>query len=144
MKIASPWKLTWDPAGTPLVLVDFGQRIEDELRFPARQKVITREVIEGDDSDFLPRDLWAQTLELTVYKVHASDTAARAWCLTHTAAVAAVGRKDLQIEYDDGASGTDVIILPNAVLTDIDAGRETMGLETSTKYTFRSGRMVAP
>lgn len=145
MKIASPWKITWDPEGTPLVLVDYDQKIEDELRFPARQKVITREVIEGTDSDFLSRDLWSQTLELTVYKTHASDAAARMWCLTHVAAAAAVGRKDLQIEWDDGASGTDSLIIPGAVLSDIDPGRDPLGeLVTSVKYTFKGGRMRAP
>ena len=31
--ISSNWKLTYNPAGTPLVILNFGDKLDDELRF---------------------------------------------------------------------------------------------------------------
>ena len=46
--ILSPWKLTFDPGGTPIVLLDFGQRLAGDIAWASRRG---SEVIPLLDSD---------------------------------------------------------------------------------------------
>ena len=39
MNVYSNWKLTFDPAGTPLVILDYGADIDSELRLPLAKGV---------------------------------------------------------------------------------------------------------
>jgi hypothetical protein len=87
MNIASPWTITWDYTGTPLVLVTAGEELAALVKWPCRQKLETREVIEGDFTDFLPRGLKFCQIEFTLIKDHATSADAWAWVGTTLAAV---------------------------------------------------------
>ena len=47
MPILSNWKLTFDPAGTPRVLLDFGQKMVQELRWPVRRGLEVVDIAEA-------------------------------------------------------------------------------------------------
>lgn len=115
--ICSNWTITWDPTGTPLVLLDVGQDMGEELDFPWEQAIEERRVIEGATTEPLPRK-WAKgSLTFTAYKEHADDLTARAYLLSHRTAIAALAglRKTLRIT-PAGGSATNI---SNAVIQSV-------------------------
>lgn len=103
MNIASPWTITWDYTGTPLVLVTAGEELAGLIKWPCRQKLEERELIEGLFTDFLPRGQKSCQVEITLIKDHANVTAAWAWVGTVLAAVPWAGIKPLDFEMAGGA-----------------------------------------
>ncbi len=83
MSVISNWKITWDPGGTPLVLLDHGQEMEGELDLPWEQEHVDRQVIEGTYTEPLPRSWVKGGLVFTAWKEHADDLTARAYILSH-------------------------------------------------------------
>ena len=116
--ICSNWTITWDPAGTPLVLLATGQDMADELEFPWEQAYEERQLIEGTVTEPLPRSLVKGSLSFGVYKEHADDLTARAYLLSHRAAISNLKglRKTLRIT-PAGGSNTDIA---NAVFASIN------------------------
>lgn len=103
MNIASPWTITWDYTGTPLVLVTAGDELAALIKWPCRQKLEERELIEGAFTDFLPRGLKSCTMEITLIKDHANNAAAWAWVGSVLAAVPWDGIKPLDFALAGGA-----------------------------------------
>lgn len=103
MNIASPWTITWDYTGTPLVLVTAGEELAGLVRWPCRQRLETRELVEGAFTDFLPRGQKFATVELTLIKSHADNAAAWAWVGTVLAAVPWDAIKPLDFALSGGA-----------------------------------------
>jgi hypothetical protein len=112
--IRSNWAITWDPAGTPLALLAVGQDMGEELEFPWEQAVEERRVVEGGTTEPLPRQWVKGALTFTAYVEHADDLTARAYLLSHRAAISALKglRKTLRIT-PSGGSNTDI---SNAVI----------------------------
>jgi len=77
--IASRWKLTLDPAGTPLVLVDHDQRIEAEMGFPWQQSGDARGRIGAPNAVRVGRGQASTEVAVTALQDHADDAAARGW-----------------------------------------------------------------
>lgn len=97
--IQSLWTLTFDPAGTPLVLLSAGEAIEDELRFNV-QKGLEVVELESSAAPFLrPRGNVAHTLEFDRRIVATTDAAARAALLDWQVTFAALGRKPLKCQF---------------------------------------------
>lgn len=103
MNLASPWTITWDYTGTPLVLVTAGEELAGLIKWPCRQKLEERELIEGAFTDFLPRGLKSCQVEITLIKDHADLAAAWAWVGTVLAAVPWDGIKPLDFALAGGA-----------------------------------------
>jgi len=88
MRILSNWRLTFDPAGTPLVLVDIGQLMDGEIIIPWRQQAETRGRIRAAAAMRVARGNAESGITLTTYTDHASDAAARLFCLQRNIAMA--------------------------------------------------------
>jgi hypothetical protein len=97
-KISSNWKLTFSPASSPKVLLDYGDKIEGELRFPLSKGM---EVVDLVDSEapFL-RDNGNNTyqIQFEVYTDEALDKTARQRVMESLIAVGAYGRAPLRIQ----------------------------------------------
>ncbi len=104
MPVISNWKVTWDPAGTPLVFLDYEEEIERELSMPWEQAHEVRQVIEGAFSEPLPRSHVTGSLSFTRWKDHATNAAAFDYLRTHRADCHALRglRKTLRITPLDG------------------------------------------
>jgi hypothetical protein len=104
MKISSLWKLTYDPAGTPIVLLDFAEWIEEELRFPLQRGVEAIPLVDAA-APFL-RSTGNASVQISVaksrivagYSAISADTAAREAELDALIALAATTKKPLQIQ----------------------------------------------
>ncbi len=106
MPILSNWKITWDPAGTPKLFLDYDQEIAGELSMPWEQEHEMRQVIEGAFSEPLPRSHVTGSLKFTCWKDHANNAAAFEYLRTHRAECHALRglRKTLRITPLDGTN----------------------------------------
>lgn len=98
MNITSNWKLTWDPAGTPVVLVDYGQELDREI-FPSLAKGL--EVVPLIDATYpLLRMSKNAVISLSWrgYVDAADDAAARQAMMVALLTWATAGRKALKVE----------------------------------------------
>jgi hypothetical protein len=97
MRISSNWKLTYDPAGTPLVLLTYGDLIQGEPRFPLAKAL---EVIPLAETDPLLRDGKSKvhTIQFEVYASAASDKLARQAIMESLVTAGALTRKPLKLE----------------------------------------------
>lgn len=105
MLVQSKWKLTLDPAGTPKVLLNFGDKIDDELSFPTK---LGLEVVDLTDSavPFLrPNGNNVVEISWKVYSDVSTDVLSRADVLDSLIAVLAYTRKPLRIEIDGVTTG---------------------------------------
>lgn len=98
-RISSNWKLTFDPAGTPLVLLAYGDLIEGEPRFPLAKAL---EVIPLAETDPLLRDAQSKvhTIQFEVYASAVSDKAARQAIMESLVAAGSLTRKPLRLEIN--------------------------------------------
>lgn len=105
MLVQSNWKLTLDPSGTPKVLLNFGDKIDEELSFPLK---LGLEVVDLTDSPapFL-RPTKNNTVEIswTVYSDQATDKDSRVEVMNSLIAVMAYTRKPLRIEVSGHSAG---------------------------------------
>ena len=98
MKIASNWRITFDPAGTPLVLLAYGDEIEGEPRWPLGRGLEIVPLVDSGWPFLRPSGNATVTLSLDIYKPAASDAAARAEVLDSLLAVHQLARAPLKIE----------------------------------------------
>lgn len=76
-RVYSDWKITYDPMGLPLVLVDFGQWIDGELDIPWKRTIQQSMPVGAKGGEFLNRNLTTREIVFGVYKDHASFAIAR-------------------------------------------------------------------
>lgn len=132
--VISSWKITWDPAGTPVVFLDHGQAMDAEIDWPWSQEHEDRKVIEGTYTEPLPRSLVSGSVTFTAWKTHADDVTARAYILSHRAALPKGLRKPLRITPLAGSN----VDLANTMLKTAN-GRMIVTVEgamTAFTYTF--------
>ena len=104
MKIKSRWKLTFDPAGTALVLLAFDDLIAGELEWELGRQAEVVPLI-GAAAPFLrPMGNNTYQLEVTVYKTGASDLIARTAIMDSLKSIDDLGKKPLRIQVatEDG------------------------------------------
>ena len=104
MKVASIYKLTFDPASTALVLLDYGDYLEEEIKWPLQRGV---EVIPLVDSAapflrstgnaFVTLNL-ARYQTVAAYSAIAADLAARETTLDKLISIAAATQKILRVQ----------------------------------------------
>jgi hypothetical protein len=110
----SLWKLTFDPSGTPLVILDQGDALDDELRFSLVKGL---EVVELENSaaPFLrSRRNSVFNIEFERRIIAASDAAARSALLDWQISLADYGKKALKCEF---TGENDYWTFANAFLT---------------------------
>ena len=100
MQTLSNWKLTFDPAGTPLVILAFGQIMDGEFALPWRQQVQESGRIRAATAKRWARGNASSSISLANYKDHASDAAARLWCLQTNIALATYSGKTAKLRLE--------------------------------------------
>jgi len=81
MQTLSNWKLTFDPAGTPLVVLAFGQMPDGEFALPWRQQSQESARIRATLATRWARGNVTSGVSFAAFSDHANDAAARLWCL---------------------------------------------------------------
>lgn len=104
--ITSNWRMTYDPAGTPLVILDFQDKIDEEPRFGFQTGVDVVPLLASD----LPllRATGNGVFDISFRRLlsQSSDTLAREEVLEWLVNNAARGKAPLQIEILDGTYAT--------------------------------------
>lgn len=96
--IQSLWKFTFDPSGTPLVLLNYGDMLEGEVRFPLKRGVEVVQITAGAAPFIRPSGNSSVTISFEVFPTGATDAAARTAVLDSILAINATGKKPLKIE----------------------------------------------
>jgi hypothetical protein len=100
MLIISNWKLTFDPSGTPLVLLDYGDWLREEL-FPDMTKPAEVVNLAEASAPFI-RDLGNRTFRVafTVVEDAADDKTMRRTIMESLATVGPLARKVLKVQVN--------------------------------------------
>lgn len=96
--VTSLWKFTFDPSGTPLVLLDYGDALEGEVHFPLKRGVEVVPLVYGAAPFLRQSGNSSVTISFQVYPANATDAAARAAIMAALLSVDATGNKPLKIE----------------------------------------------
>lgn len=94
----SQWKLTFDPSGSPKVLLNYNQKLASDLKFPQRNGL---DVVPSPDSAWpllLATGNSSVIIAVELYADEATDKEARAAILDSLIATAAYGVKPLKIQ----------------------------------------------
>ena len=75
-RLKSIWKITFDPAGTPLVLCDYGDFLVEALKTTGSNRVDTTEPLEGESIVNYARQQVSREKSFSVFKDHATFVAA--------------------------------------------------------------------
>lgn len=75
-RLKSIWKITFDPAGTPLVLCNYGDFLLEALKTTGSNRVDTSEPLEAASIVNYPREQVSREKSFSVFKEHASFVAA--------------------------------------------------------------------
>lgn len=97
MKIASRWKIVFDPTGTPKTLLDHGQYIDQELAWNLNRAAEVIQLAEASAPFLRPMGNNVYTLDFTVYPAKSTDNLARVEVMDALAAVDNYGKKPLRI-----------------------------------------------
>jgi hypothetical protein len=145
MQISSNWRLTYDPTGTPLVLLDFGQIMEGEFTIPWRQQAESRGKIRATTSTRYARGNVESGLALTTFKDHATDAAARLWLLQTSIALNGYSGRTALLRLEISGSET-VYQLADATLDAAESELRIAGnARTRTRWQIGgTGWSVAP
>lgn len=131
--IISPWKLRLDPSGTPLVLVDVGGKIGEELRFPWEQQVDDARRFRADGLRRFGRGNTSGGITVQVYDDHADLAAAQSWLLALQVTLQTYSKRSTLLEVTTKSGA--VYFLANAVLANAEAVMVTGGVaRTLTRY----------
>ena len=105
MLVQSKWKLTLDPAGTPKVLLNFGDKIDQELTFPLKLGLEVVDLVDSQDPFLRPSGNNKVEMSWTVYSDEDTDVESRVAVMNSLIAVMAYTRKPLRIEIDGFTDG---------------------------------------
>ena len=100
--VKSAWKLTWDPTGTPLVLVDFDDRMIEEPTFPQTHEIQAQPFLRANFKTTWDRG--NVHFETTFSKVSSFTTpqSLRNYALSQSVIIAALRHSTLKIEVENG------------------------------------------
>ncbi len=103
--LSSNWKLTFDPSGTPLVILAYGQMIDAELAWTLQ--ATCEEVEPVDSEDLFLRDgrIRRYALAVKTYTTESLDLTARVNAMQSLIAVSALTRKPLRLEIQGHTPG---------------------------------------
>lgn len=101
MKIASRWKLTLDPGGTPNVLLALGDWLDSELPWQLAESWSATPLVDAA-APFLRREgNDTYSLDFTVWRSSASDTLARYAIMEGLRTTPALAKKPLRVQLGD-------------------------------------------
>lgn len=134
---ASNWKLTFDPDGTPLVILAFGQVIESgEFSIPWRQEAQAATRIRATMGARWARGNVTSGIRFTTQESHADDAAARLYCLQKNIALNAYAKVTAKLKLEIDGSAT-VFELQAATIDEAECRRDLRGTaRTLTSWTI--------
>jgi len=134
----SNWKITYDPSGTPRVLVNYGDEILDEIQMAWNQVVDPAAYTGAAGMDYFGRGRVSMPMSFSVVKTHADDKAMRGWIADLLSGLSAFEKKPLKIEVQGGGGSYqfDVAVLASVTPVPITNGA---GAETLTTWRFECG-----
>lgn len=94
----SRWKLTWDPAGTPIVLLDFDEMIADEPRWPMSRGTETVPLADSLVPFLRASGNHSVQIGFEVARTETLDATARQRVLESLIAAASMAKKPLRVE----------------------------------------------
>jgi hypothetical protein len=98
MNIASNWKITFDPSGTPRVLLDTGDEMAAEIRWPLKKGMEMIDLVDSANPFLRAKGNNSFSIRLEIYKDESDDATARRTIMESLIAVAALEKKPLKIE----------------------------------------------
>lgn len=98
MTLTSNWKLTFDPAGTPLVLLAIGDEMAAEIRWPLKKGMELIDLVDSSNPFLRAKGNNAFSIQLEIYADESDDATARRKIMESLIAVAALVKKPLKIE----------------------------------------------
>ena len=101
MKIASNWKLRFDPAGDNIVILDFGQYVDQEFPWKLAMNCDVVPIVDGAAPFLRKGGNAVVTLEFKTYSALAYDKYARRDMMRSLMDIAALGKKPLRVEVYD-------------------------------------------
>jgi hypothetical protein len=96
--IVSNWKLTLDPAGTPLVLINIGDKLEEELSIGLSRLIDVIPLVRGTAPLIRNRGNAVTQLSYAIYQDAASDAVSRQDLLTSLITSLSADPKPLKVE----------------------------------------------
>jgi hypothetical protein len=109
MWIKSHWRVTWDPSGTPLVLLDWGDLTPNELEIPVEQEIQRESLIGAAWAAVVPRGNLSR--QITVARLESYATSHELRYASFTTSIAAEAlqglTKTIRVEIlTGGTTGT--------------------------------------
>lgn len=136
MKIQSIWKIEWlaaDGSGDPLVLLDYGDLMEDEISLPTEQQVSSSAAISAYWGTTLATGGALSALTWTRQQIHASPAAARSHVLRQGALMPYARQGKIRVSIENGDSWE---LLSASVSS--DESKPVPGVPHATMSTFRA------
>ncbi|BCU75981.1 hypothetical protein [Luteolibacter sp. LG18] len=133
-------RITWDPDGRALVLLDFGEHLIDDMQFGGEQgfspfgPLGAKNAVPYANGEIVEPHTWTRR------RTHASRLAAQLYCHVHPQTLPYLSdRKVLRYEYQDGAvvDYQDAVLLAAPTRQCFPAANET-----TTIYKAVSGEMI--
>jgi hypothetical protein len=100
MPTISNWKLTFDPGGTPRVLLNYGDKLGDEFKFPFGRKVEEIDIADAAEPMLRMMGRGARRIEFTVWADEVSDRIARVRMMESMLGIDGLEKKPLRIQID--------------------------------------------
>ena len=138
MKIASRWKLTFDPTGTPLVLLNLGEMIDAELEWKLSRAVEIVPLAAAAAPFIRPAGNNVYAVDFTVYRVNASDELGRRSLMDALGSTDDLGKKPLRVSLGNeaGAISDYYYQFANAIVRGLDTFRTMEGARVRTAYRY--------
>lgn len=135
--VVSNLKITYDPGGTPRLIVNYGDKIAEEIELPWNQQVQDSPRTRANSMDYFGRGNVANGLRFSVYNDHADNATARAWMFALVAGLPTLEKKTLKVEIQGGAA----YLMSAAVLRSVVPRFVTNapGPRTMTSYDIAGG-----
>jgi hypothetical protein len=102
--IKSAWKITLDPAGTPAVVLAFGDRLEDEPAFESKRGHEVIEVIDSLTAFIRDKKAVTGSIRYTRFKDESTDAIARGAVITNLMSGLAKGKTTARIDIQGDAT----------------------------------------
>jgi len=101
-RIKSAWRITWDPSGTPLVLLDYGDLMLAEPTFPQQHAIQSQPFLRSDFISTWDRGNVSFEMEVSRISAFTTPAALRSYALSQSVTVAALRHATLKIEVEGG------------------------------------------
>lgn len=142
--VKSNWKITWDPDGTPLVLLDYDDRMSDAPKLPQQHSVNVQSYLAVDFPAAFDLGNVQLTLEFSRLKEYESAALRDNGVWEDTLALAALRTGTVRVEIQDGNSYDMTECALRSASHDTDPRRVRAGVDGALwRYVITGGAPAA-